>query len=63
MNIGIRKLNFITKIGRIEHGSCEVEGEKSHYITHHIATSDIVVSTDSEPGFNLESKTKMFVTV
>ena len=28
---------------------------------HHIATSDIVISTDSEPGLSQERKTKAFV--
>jgi len=39
---------------------------KSHITSHlhHIATSDIVVSTDSgKPGLSQESKTKVFVTL
>ena len=36
---------------------------KSHITSHlhHIATSDIVISTDSEPGLSQERKTKAFV--
>ena len=38
---------------------------KSHITSHlhHIAASDIMISTDSKPGLSQESKKKVFITL